>query len=92
MRVEKNVMDSKYSNPGMVKISRSLDISRRKEPVTYIPGPGQCTFILKADDVQKYGIGNPENPISHNENIKFGKSGRKQIVMKGAEKYPGPGQ
>ncbi len=35
-------MDSRFNNPSMVKISQSLDISRRKEPVTFIPGPGQC--------------------------------------------------
>jgi hypothetical protein len=49
-------------------------------------------LILKIDDVQKYGLGNPENPIAHNQNTKFGKSGREQLARKGAEKYPGPGQ
>jgi hypothetical protein len=39
---------------------------------------------FEIDDVQKYGIGNPENPIAHNENTKFGKSGREQLAMKGA--------
>jgi len=36
-------MDSKFTTPGGLKIHNSLDISRRKEPVTYQPGPGQCT-------------------------------------------------
>jgi len=39
---------------------------------------------FKIDDVQKYGIGNPENPIAHNENTKFGKSGREQLARKDA--------
>jgi hypothetical protein len=39
-------MDSKYLNPSSVKISQSLDISRRREPVTFHPGPGQCNRSL----------------------------------------------
>lgn len=56
---EKSIMDSKFSNPSSFKIHHSLDISRRKEPVVFIPGPGQCTLCIHLDDVQKYGIGNP---------------------------------
>jgi hypothetical protein len=52
-------MDSKFSNPSSFRIHHSLDISRRKEPVVFIPGPGQCTVKAYIDDVQKYGIGNP---------------------------------
>lgn len=43
---EKDIMDSKYLNPSSVKISQSLDISRRREPVTFHPGPGQCNRSL----------------------------------------------
>lgn len=56
---DKSIMDSKFSNPGSFKIHNSLDISRRKEPVTFQPGPGQCNKSNTVDDVQKYGIGNP---------------------------------
>ena len=43
---EKNIMDSKFTTPGGLKIHNSLDISRRKEPVTYVPGPGQCILMI----------------------------------------------
>jgi hypothetical protein len=42
--------------------------------------------------VQKYGIGNPENPYGKNEYAKFPKSNRDPVAIKGAEKNPGPGQ
>ena len=41
---DKSIMDSKFSNPSGLKIHHSLDISRRKEPVTFQPGPGQCKY------------------------------------------------
>jgi hypothetical protein len=39
---EKPIADSKFTNPSSIKIHNSLDISRRKEPVVFHPGPGQC--------------------------------------------------
>jgi hypothetical protein len=44
---EKPIADSKFTNPSSIKIHNSLDISRRREPVTFQPGPGQCTFPNK---------------------------------------------
>ena len=42
---DKGIMDSRFESPGGLKIHHSLDISRRKEPVTYVPGPGQCSSL-----------------------------------------------
>ena len=70
---------------------KSLDISRRSEPVTFIPGPGQCKIYINIDDVQKYGIGNPENPLGRNDYVKFSKDKRHSVVAKGSENMPGPG-
>jgi|JI9StandDraft_1071089.scaffolds.fasta_scaffold790068_1 hypothetical protein len=85
MKVEdKSIMDSKFSNPGSIKIHHSLDISRRKEPVTFQPGPGQCKLFNYEDDLQKYGIGNPENPYGRNEMTRFSKAYRPPVGIKGA--------
>jgi hypothetical protein len=43
---DKGIMDSRFTTPAGLKIHNSLDLSRRKEPVTFSPGPGQCTALL----------------------------------------------
>lgn len=43
---EKSIVDSKFLNPSSIKIHNSLDISRRKEPVVFQPGPGQCSYHI----------------------------------------------
>lgn len=50
-------------------------------------------IIINADDIQKYGIGNPEAPLFSNEGgKKFGKELRQSLADKNAAKVPGPGQ
>ena len=39
---DKGTFDSKYTDPSSIRLHQSLDISRRKEPVVFQPGPGQC--------------------------------------------------
>ena len=49
-------MDSRFNNPGGMKIHNSLEISRRKEPVTYVPGPGQCNTNLMQMTLRNMGL------------------------------------
>ena len=48
-------------------------------------------FDQYRDDMQKYGIGNPENPLGKNDNSKIGRGSRSHVGVKGAENMPGPG-
>ncbi len=47
---------------------------------------------LNIDNVQKYGLSNPESPFEKHSSVKFPKEKRSSVGKKGAEKQPGPGQ
>jgi hypothetical protein len=49
-----------------------------------VPGPGQCKSLNKVDDVQKYGLSNPESVLEKHSSVKFAKEKRAELAKRGA--------
>ena len=47
LKADKGSLDSKFSNPSSLVLHQSLNLSRRKEPNVYQPGPGACIYPPK---------------------------------------------
>ena len=72
----KKIFESKFSSLGSYKIGdlhRSEIMHRDKIQKFEIPGPGQCNYSHYADDVQKYGLSNPESVLEKHSSVKFPK-------------------